>query len=654
MVIKPSPEDGVFDVADMDLSTSPGDDFYAYANGGWMAANPVPSDHPRWSAFDEVRKANDDLLHAVLRAAAGGGDPSVDERVAAYYRAGTDTDEIERFGLTPLSAELDLIEGIEGPGDLRDVAIRMAEIGVGLPIEIGVMPDFDNSSSHLLYLDQGGLGLPERDYYFREDEQSVLLRKQYVEHIAAMLDLSGHPDPGTAASAILGLEVAFAEPSFTNTQQRDMDLVLNRYAFGDLAALMPGHDLPALVAGLGVEGIDAVNIGNPGFFGAADEIIRRTPAETLRAYARWQLLSATAAALPKAFEEESFDFYGRILGGQQQQKERWKRVLRAATAEIGELVGKVYVEHAFSADAKERAEQMVGNIIAAMAEAIRSLEWMGDDTKRAALVKLGGFVAKLGYPDEWRDYTKLAFPEGPWVAIRLAARRFEFRRQLSQLDRPVDPHEWSMAPHEVNAYYHPLRNEIVFPAGILQPPFFEADADDAINYGGIGAVIGHEITHGFDDMGSRFDASGNFANWWTTDDRAEFERRADVIVAQYDGYKVVDGLAVNGRLTLGENIADLGGLRVAFEALTAALGDVSAPRIGGLTPGQRFFLSFARVWRSNQTDEYMRLNVQTDPHSPPMFRCNGCLGNLDEFAVAFGLDGDTAMMRMPAERARVW
>jgi predicted metalloendopeptidase len=654
MPIEPKRDDPVFDVADMDLTTSPGDDFYRYANGGWMAANPVPSDHSRWAAFDEVRKANEDMLHELLQAAAAGDEPSIDGRVAAYYRAGMDTEQIERHGLAPLAEHLAAIDAIEDVAGLRSVAARLAEVGVSLPIDAGVLPDFDDSTTHLLYLDQGGLGLPERDYYFREDEQSSLLRKQYVQHVAAMLELGGHPDPGDSAAAILDLETALAEPSYTNTQQRNMDLVLNRFAATDLEALMPRFGLPAFLDSVGVTGIEAVNVGNPGFFGEVDEILTSVSVETLRAYATWHLLSAAASSLPKRFEDESFDFYGRILGGQQEQKERWKRVLRAATAEIGELVGKVYVAHAFGPEAKERAQQMVANIIEAMAGAIRSLEWMGDETKVAALAKLDGFSAKLGYPDVWRDYTALSFSGGPWVTLRLDARSFEFRRRLGQLHEPVDPNEWSMAPHEVNAYYHPLRNEIVFPAGILQPPFFDATADDPINYGGIGAVIGHEITHGFDDMGSRFDASGNFANWWSEEDRAEFERRADVLVDQYDGYRVVGDLPVNGRLTLGENIADLGGLTIAFEALRVAIGDMVGPLIGRLTPAQRFFLSFARVWRSNETDEYLRLNVQTDPHSPPMFRCNGALGNLDEFARAFDLDDDDPMMRAPNVRAKVW
>jgi putative endopeptidase len=404
----------------------------------------------------------------------------------------------------------------------------------------------------------------------------------------------------------------------------------------------------------GAGAVTDLNVDNLGFFEALYGILDDADPSTLRAYAVTNLLRATASSLPPAFEDEQFRFYGSVLGGQKEQKPRWKRVLRAATGEIGQLVAQLYVAEAFSEHAKQRANDLVDHLVGSMGESIRSLDWMTDETKAAALEKLNGFTPKIGYPDEWKDYTGLEFGDGPWLDLRLAARRFEHARQIRKLSEPVDPHEWAMAPHEVNAYYHPLRNEIVFPAGILQPPFFDDDADDAVNYGGIGSVIGHEITHGFDDMGSRFDATGHFRNWWTPDDRAEFERRADVVAEQYQAYTVLDGLALNGRLTLGENIADLGGVRIAFAALQRALEESGRSEVAGLTPEQRFFISFARIWRSVQTDEYLRLQVSTDPHSPSVFRCNGVVGNLDEFADAFELDAAAPIMRPEEDRASIW
>jgi putative endopeptidase len=650
------PDDPVFDAADMDPSVDPGLDFYRYVNGGWMAANPVPAEYSRWAAFEEVRTRNEGLLQRLLEEAAAAGGPagSPADLVGRYFQAGMDEGAIEAAGLDPIQPLLERATGIESVDDLLALLPDLHEIGAGPGFGVSVIPDFDDSSAHLLYLDHGGLGLPERDYYLREDETSVALRTDYTEYLGNMLDLAGFPDSQSAAREILALETAIAGPSYTNTQMRDMDLILNRRRVATLDDDAPGLRIPAYLEAIGAGRLAELNVDNPGFFGALRQILDAATADTLRAYAVSHLLRATASSLPAPFETEQFRFYGTILGGQREQKPRWKRVLRAATGEIGELVAQLYVAEAFSEHAKERALAMVDHLLGAMGTSIRNLDWMTDETKAAALDKLAGFTAKIGYPDEWRDYTGLEFGGGPWLELRMAARRFERARRIRMLDQPVDPHEWSMAPHEVNAYYHPLRNEIVFPAGILQPPFFDDGADDAVNYGGIGAVIGHEITHGFDDMGSRFDADGHFRNWWTPHDREEFERRADVVAEQYGAYTVLGGLPVNGRLTLGENIADLGGVTIAYAALQEALDENGREPVGGLTPEQRFFLSNARVWRSVATDEYLRLQVSTDPHSPPEFRCNGVVANLTEFAEAFGLGPDAPIMRTEGKQAKIW
>jgi putative endopeptidase len=417
---------------------------------------------------------------------------------------------------------------------------------------------------------------------------------------------------------------------------------------------MEGFDLVRYLDTVGAGDVSELNVDNPGFFSAASELLASTPIETIRAYARWQLIRSVASSLPPNFADEAFDFYGRKLGGQQQQRPRWKRVLAMATADIGEQVSKLYVAEAFPPEAKERALELVEHLVGAMRDSLRNLDWMSDETRGQALDKVDGFGFKIGYPDEWKDWTGLVIDRGSLVENRLRAAAFEFQRDLDKLGKPVDPSEWEMPPHIVNAYYHPMRNEIVFPAGILQPPFFWAEADDAVNYGGIGAVIGHEITHGFDDMGSRFDAKGQLRNWWSDEDRQEFMRRAEVVVDQYTGYAVFDDLNVNGKLTLGENIADLGGMKIAFSALLDALGSDEAELIDGLTPQQRFFLAYASIWRVNATDEYLRLIVQTDSHSPGPFRCNGPLSNFAPFAEAFKLSGDAAIMRKPEDRVAIW
>ncbi len=652
----PAADDPVFNLADMDPTADPGEDFYQYANGGWRAANPVPDDYPRWAAFDEVRKKNEELLRTLLEeAAADPGPPGTPRHWAGvFYRAGMDTDRIEASGLEPVRPYLDRIDALGTVTDLRNLAADLLPFGVTVPVGVGVAPDFEDSGRNLLYVGQAGMGLPERDYYFRDDDETVETRRAYLDHIGAILELAGEEDPAGAASAILDLETALAEAAHTATQQRDLDLVFNRFRFDELPGLMPGFQLPALLEAAGADSFESVNIGNPDFLRAGASILSGTPPATLRRYARWRLLGAAAPALPAAFEDESFDFYGRRLGGQKRQKERWQRVLRSAGAEIPQVVAQLYVAAAFPPEAKIRIEELVANLLEAMSESIRELAWMSDTTKEAALTKLAGFTTKLGYPDVWRDHSRLVFDDAPWVTTRFQARRFEFQRRLGQLHEPVDPHEWEMGAHEVNAYYHPLRTEIVFPAGILQPPFFAADADDAVNYGSIGAVIGHEITHGFDDKGSRFDAAGNFANWWTDEDRAEFEKRTKVLVDQFNGYEALPGLTVNGELTLGENIADLGGLTIAFHAMGKALDGRERETVAGITPEQRFFLAFARSWRSNTTDEYLRLGVQTDPHSPAPFRCNGTVVNMPEFAAAFELGEDAPLVKPPEERAKIW
>ncbi len=642
------------DPSGLDHSVNPGDDFYRFANGAWLAENPVPAEYGAWGAFHEVHTRNEALLRELCETAMAEADDPIRRMVGDYYASGIDEAQIDAVGLEPLVEWLGRISAAGTVDDFRLLAVDLHAVGVNIFFGGYVMPDFDDSDAYLLWLGQGGTGLPERDYYFRLDDRSVELREQYRRHIGNQLRSLGSADPAAAADAVLGFEISLAEASLTAVELRDIDRTINRHTMPQLLQLMPGFDLPAYLAASGIV-VESVNINNPGFFSALDGLIASADPEALRMYCRWVLVRSTASSLPAAFSDEAFEFYGKALGGQQEQKPRWKRVLGAAGGDIGEQVSQVFIDSVFGADAKDRCDQLVRHLLEAMGDSIRGLEWMTEETKGAALEKLAGFGWKIGYPDVWRDYSDLLIDRGPWVANRLRAANFEHRRQLGKLGKLVDRGEWHIAPHVVNAYYSPLENEVVFPAGILQPPFFYAEGDDAINYGAIGSIIGHEITHGFDDKGSRFDASGRVRQWWTDADRAEFERRAAVIAEQYNGYEAAEGLFVNGDLTLGENIADLGGIRIAYRAFLKALGESGGVvAADGFTPHQRFFLSYATAWRQNATDEYVRFLVQSDVHSPHEFRCNGPLGNLATFADAFDLPVEASIMRAPEHRAEIW
>lgn len=643
------------DTSLMDESTPASVDFFRHVNGGWLDANPVPPEYGSWGSFHEVNERNQTLLHELLDSAAADAEARGARRmVGDYFAAAMDEAAIAEAGTAPLDPYFARIEAIDGVADLGATTRELHRMGVEVLFGLGVAPDFEDSGVYMVYVGQGGLGLPERDYYLRDDERSATLRTAYADHVAAQLaNLGESAEQARAdADAILAFETRLADASYPAEKMRDVQLTMNRHDVAALDELMPGFALGTYLSELGVT-LPTVNIDNPGFFTALDALIADTPAETLRAYLRWHLLRTYASALSPSFEAEAFDFYGRTLGGQQEQRPRWKRMIDAATGDVGELVSQLYVEAAFSPEAKERCEQLVDHLLSAMGRSIAGAEWMTEPTKQQAAAKLARFTYKIGYPDTWRDYSGLVVERGPFVTNRVRAAEFEFDRQIGRLGQPVDTSEWEMPPHLVNAYFHPLLNEIVFPAGILQPPFFYADADDAVNYGAIGAVIGHEITHGFDDRGSHFDEAGGLRDWWTEQDRKEFERRADVLVEQFDGFAITEDQHVNGRLTLGENIADLGGVTISYHALHEAIGD-DAPAVDGLTPEQRFFISYASVWRMNYTEETLRLLVNVDPHSPTMFRANGPLSNFPPFAAAFDIPEGSPMVRSGELRAKIW
>lgn len=635
--------------ADRDESVDPGVDFYRYANGAWLDENPIPPGYGAWGSFETVQVRNEAVIEEILRRAASDPVNDLDRMLGDFFTSGMDVDAIEAAGLEPIRPLLDAIADVSSPADVMRLLPQLHTDGIPAFFAFEATVDHDDSTRYLLWLAQAGLGLPERDSYFSETEAAAALRAAYVEHVGAQLANVGDAAQG---NAVLELETRLAELHLSPVEARDPGRTLNRHDLAALTALAPDLDLPGYLRAVGAGAATTVNVMSPALFAGLAEIIAATDPAVLRAYLTFRVVQTLADALPKAVDDESFDFYGRRLGGQQQQHERTKRVIDAITADVGEALSQRFVDETFSPEAKERALAMVDAILVEMRTSLETREWMSDPTRAQALEKLDAIVVKIGYPDRWRDWTGLALARHGYAANRMRATRFEVERQLRRITMPVDETEWEMPPHVVNAYYHPLRNEIVFPAGILQPPMFDATADDALNFGGIGTVIAHEITHGFDDQGRRFDATGAFRDWWTPEDEARYAALTTRLVEQFDAYAVLDDLHVNGQLTLGENIADLGGLMLAERA--HARVSAGAGPVDGLTPAQRFFLANASVWRGTVSDELARTLIQVDPHSPRHLRVRGPFSNSAAFQAAFGLADDAPMLRAPEERIEIW
>ncbi len=657
----PKPNRKLLDPANIDGSVSPGQNFYRYANGAWMAKNPIPPSETRWGSFSELQEGNFAKLHALLeRAAASGAAPGTSaQKVGDFYRSGMDSAAIEKAGIVPLQPLLQRIDRVADYNSLvREIGEEHAR-GVGSVFGFYVAPDDKNVIKQLPQFYQGGLGLPDRDYYFNPDARSVAIRTAYKQYLRTMLGLLAGDRASKArvaadADAVYALEERLAKASMTRVEQRDPYRVYNKFALSKAANATSGMDWRRIFPAMGLAGQDTLLVGQPRFFSELAEQLRTMPIATWKAYLRFHLVNDLAPFLPAAFDEARFDFYGRTVRGQQAQKERWKRVLTVVDGSLGELLGEMYVAEHFKPEAKVRMMSLVSNLQETYAARIQRLDWMSAATKKRALAKLETFVRKIGYPDKWKDYSRLTIVPDGYLANALAASGWEYVYNIGKLRRPVDKAEWAMTPPTVNAYYNPAFNEIVFPAGILQYPFFDDDADDAVNYGGIGAVIGHEMTHGFDDQGRQYDADGNLADWWTEEDAKRFTEKADVVVRQYDAYTILDTVHVNGRLTLGENLADLGGLAIAYEAFLKTPQAKKGTRIDGFTPKQRFFLSWAQVWRANTRPEEAASRIVTDPHSPNELRCNGPLSNMPEFYEAFGVKEGDKMWRPDGERAKVW
>ncbi len=640
--------------AEMDRSVDPGQDFYRFVNGGWLDANPVPSDEASWGVFQEVDRRNELVLHEILQESAANPSDELHRKLGDFYATGMDEAAIEKAGTKPIAGLMKAIDGLSKVEDMPVLFARLTLAGSSVPFGPSVFADLSDAKTNLLYVGQDGMGLPEKDYYLRDDADSVALREKYRAHVARMLGLAGDTESEGHAATILAIETEMAKNGFGALDFRDPQKLVNKITVPDLQKLTPHFDWTKYLGELGLDAHQPINATAPHYFEALDGMLTARPAAEWKLYLRWHLLHAYADYLPRAFDREDFAFYGTTLGGAKEQKPRWKRVIDTTGSALGEPLGHAFVERTFSPQAKERCLAMVDDLLAAFRARLQKLDWMSDATRERALGKLAAFKTKIGYPDHWRDYSGLIVNRESYAINHMRSAKFELSYNLAKAGKPVDKTEWGIPAYVVNAGYDPTNNDITFPAGILQPPFFSENYDDALNYGAMGAVIGHEITHGFDDEGSQFDAEGNLANWWTEADRAEFEKRAKVVEDQFSAYTVLDGMHVNGKLTLGENLADLAGLTIAYDALAMRQANQRVSEIDGFTPQQRLFIAWARAWRCNYTPERLKLQVNTNPHAPAMFRAIGPVSNMQAFQDAFGLPDDSPTMRPRHQRAVVW
>jgi putative endopeptidase len=695
------PITGSFDLSSMDTSVSACTDFYQYACGNWIKKNPVPPDQSAWGRFNELAERNRDKLHSILETASRKPTPET-QKIGDYYASCMDELGIQAQGTNALVPQMQSIARLKSKKDLAALLASLHSIGVRALFAFGSSQDFKDASRVIAYADQGGLGLPDRDYYFKTDAKSVALRKVYVAHVQIMFELLDDPDagdPAKNAETVMKIETALAKGSLDRVERRDPKKLYNPLSVQQLNSLAPNFTWTDYFRGVQTPPFKMLNVTAPVFFKTTSEVIQSFSLEDIKTYLRWQLVHSSAALLSTPFVNADFSFYARILAGAKQLKVRWKRCVQYTDNDLGEELGKLYVKDNFSPESKARMLKLVAALEKTYSEDLVGLEWMSEATRKEALVKLKQIANKIGYPDKWRDYSGLKIVRGDALGNSQRANAFEFKRQIDKIGKPFNRGEWLMTPPTVNAYYDAQANDINFPAGILQPPFFDSKIDDAVNFGGIGMVIGHELTHGFDDEGRQFDGAGNLRNWWTAQDAKAFKSRASCLVDQYSGYTAVDDVKLNGKLTLGENTADNGGIRIAYTALMetlaeqakmpdatgamtdamgamggkmtdtiGAIGDKSKVTdamgtmgdkmaqaktlIDGFTPAQRFFISYGQIWCSNITPETKRLRALTDPHSAAEFRVNGAVSNFSEFKKAFGCSEKTAMVRENA--CRVW
>ena len=644
-----------FAVNGIDQKTDPCVNFYQYACGNWLSNNPIPPDQSTWGRFSELHERNERILKDILETSAAKTTRSAQEvKLGDYYGACMDERGINAKGTAPLKPELDRINRLTEKSGLPAEVARLHRLGVNALFHTESAQDLRNASEVIAEIDQGGLGLPDRDYYVKADAKSVETRKEYVEHVRRVFELLGDSVDVAAkkSAAVMKIETALAKGSMDLVTRRDPEKLYHRMSTNKAAALAPSFEFTKYLVDAGLPGVRDLNVAVPEFFKALEAQIQNVSLDDWKAYLIWHYIHASSTFLPDAFVNENFAFYGKHLTGAKELRARWKRCVAATDGDLGDALGQKYVDVTFGKEGKERTLKMVHAIEKAMEKDITEVTWMTPATKKKAFEKLHAVADKIGYPDQWRDYSKLTIQAGDALGNSTRANVFEFERQLAKIGKPVDKKEWQMTPPTVNAYYDPQMNNINFPAGILQPPFYDKKLDDAMNYGGIGAVIGHELTHGFDDQGRQFDAKGDLVDWWTAADAKEFDKRAGCIEKEYGEFVVTGDLKLNGKLTEGENVADNGGLRLAHMALMDILGGKQPSKIDGLTADQRFFLGFAQVWCTNMRDEAMRLRAQTDPHSLPQYRVNGTVSNMPEFQNAFSCKIGQPMVRENA--CRVW
>ncbi len=644
----------VLDLNSMDRTIDPCVDFFAYSCGGWIKNNPIPPDQSSWSTYSKMEDENRERLRGILETAAK-PDPSrsaVTQKIGDYYASCTDEKAIEAKGAAPLKPELDKIANIHSKTELAGLAAVMTDDNVLFRFES--TQDFRDANQFVADADQGGLGLPDRDYYTKTDAKSEELRKAYLTHVQKMFELLGDSSETAAAEAqtVMRIETALAEGSMTRVERRDPKSLDHKMTSAELEKIAPNFQWQVYFAKVGMPDLSSLNVSVPAFFKAMSAELNKESLADWKTYLRWHLVHANAAHLSSSFLNENFEFYGKTLRGQQELQPRWKRCTEEVDDDLGEALGQAYVEKYFPPEAKQEALKMVKEIQAAMEQDINSLTWMSPATKQQALLKLHGMDNKIGYPDKWRDYSKLEIIRGDELGNVERARAFEFNRQLAKIGKPVDRGEWNMTPPTVNAYYDPQMNDINFPAGVLQPPAFDPSSDAAPNYGDTGGTIGHELTHGFDDEGRQFDAHGNLRDWWTPEDAKQFENRASCISDQYSKYTIIDDIKINGKLTLGEDTADLGGLILAYMAWQADTKGQKLEPIDGLTPEQRFFVGYGQSWCGENRDETKRLRATVDPHSPEKYRTNGVVSNMPEFQQAFHCKAGAPMVNQ--NRCRVW
>jgi putative endopeptidase len=648
------------DAANMDTTVKAGDDFYKYANGTWMKNNPIPAEYSRYGAFELLEEENYIQLKTIFAEASADKNASegtVNQKIRDFYNSGMDTVKIDQNGIGPLKSELDQIAAFSTAADVQKMIIMQHASGNYPLFYLFSSPDEKNSNQVIAMTYQGGLGLPDRDYYLSDDARSKEILSAYLKHVAKMFVLAGSTPEQAAkdAETVVKIETELAKLSSTRLQLRDPNANYNKTDLAGLQKMAPGMDWKAYFEGINLTATDEINIGQPKFVSGMAKMINTVAVADWKVYFRWDLINSAASSLSSDFDKEHFAFYGTVLSGAKEQQSRWKRMIDQTSNSLGEAVGQLYVQKFFPPEAKSRMVELVNNLKVSLGERINGLTWMTDSTKKEAEAKLAKINVKIGYPDKWIDYSSLKISTDSYYANKKSARQFAVNRDIAKIGKPVDRSEWGMTPQTINAYYSPNMNEIVFPAAILQPPFFFMDADDAVNYGAIGMVIAHEMTHGFDDQGRQYDKEGNLHDWWLADDSKNFETKTKVLVDQYDSYKMLDSLHVDGKLTLGENIADLGGMSVAYNGLLKAMeGKDKGAKIDGFTADQRFFLSYAQVWRANVRDEETMRRLKEDVHSPGEARVNGIVYNIPAFYTAFNIQPTDKRYIAPENRANIW